>query len=65
MSTKPTGSPPILVTRRQAAELLGGSINFYKTSVQPELRVVKRGRRFVRIPVAELERWARQNSAMQ
>lgn len=64
MSTKPTGNPPILVTRKEAARMLGVSIDFFADHVQPELRYVKR-RRFVRIPVEEIQRWARTNAAVQ
>ncbi len=56
---------PIAVTRKEAAAMLGVSLDFFKLHVQPELRVIKRGRRLVRIPVSELEKWARLNSAMQ
>ena len=65
MSTNPTEKPPIAVTRKEAAAMLGVSLDFFKREVQPELRYIKRGRRFVRIPVEELQRWARQNSAVQ
>jgi excisionase family DNA binding protein len=66
MSTTPNDMPPpIAVTRREAAAMLGVSLDYFKDHVQPELRVIKRGRRMVRIPVAELERWARMNSAVQ
>ncbi len=64
MSTDPSDKPPIAVTRKEAAQMLGVSLDFFKHNVQPELRVIKR-RRLVRIPVAELERWARVNSAVQ
>ena len=64
MSTNPTDKPPIAVTRREAAAMLGVSLDYFKRQVQPELRYVKR-RRLVRIPVSELEKWARLNSAVQ
>jgi hypothetical protein len=66
VSNTPKPTPPqIAVTRRDAAEMLGVSLDYFKDNVQPDLRVIKRGRRFVRIPVAELERWVRMNSAVQ
>lgn len=66
MSNTPKPTPPqIAVTRKEAAAMLGVSLDFFKDNVQPELRVIKRGRRLVRIPVEELERWARTNSAIQ
>jgi hypothetical protein len=61
-----TPTPPqIAVTRQEAAAMLGVSLDYFKEHVQPELRVIKRDRRLVRIPVGELERWARMNSAVQ
>ena len=60
-----TPTNPILVTRKEAAEMLGVSLDFFKDNVQPELRIVKRGSRFVRVPVEELHEWSRRNSARQ
>ena len=37
-----TPTNPILVTRKEAAEMLGVSLDFFKDNVQPELRIVKR-----------------------
>ena len=45
--------------------MLGVSLDVFKDNVQPELRIVKRGSRFVRIPVEELYEWSRHNSARQ
>lgn len=50
------GVPPLALTRGEAAEALGIGLTTFKEQVQPELRIVRRGK--VRmIPVAELERW--------
>jgi len=51
------GIPRITLTRREAAASLGLSVESFRTIVQPNLRVIRRGR-IVLIPVAELERWA-------
>ncbi len=62
------GIPPsnkVLVTPAEAAELLSVSLDFLKSSVLPEIRVIRRGRSFVRIHVDELHAWSRRNSAVQ
>lgn len=48
---------PVCVTKQQAAELLGVSIDSFERHIQPDLPVIRRGR--VRLfAMAELERWA-------
>ena len=48
--------PPLLVTRQQAAGMLGVSLRHLQRHVQPEIRLVRSGsRRLVR--VSDLERW--------
>jgi excisionase family DNA binding protein len=49
--------PRVTLTRAEAAESVGVSLDYFDEHVRPELRVVQRGR-LVLIPVAELERWA-------
>jgi excisionase family DNA binding protein len=48
--------PRLALSKTEAAAALGVSVRFFEQQVQPELRVVRRGRRRL-IPVAELERW--------
>jgi hypothetical protein len=53
--------PRLLLNRVQAAEALAMSLDSFERYAQPELRVVRRGR--LRLyPVAELERWIRDNT---
>jgi excisionase family DNA binding protein len=53
--------PRTALTRQEAAESLGVGLTTFKTEIQPDLRIVRRGR--VRlIPVAELERWLDENA---
>jgi hypothetical protein len=48
--------PRLALTKVEAAEALGVSVDFLEQHVMPELRVIRRGRRRL-IPVLELERW--------
>ena len=48
--------PRLALTKAEAAEALGVSVDFLEQHVMPELRVVRRGRRRL-IALAELERW--------
>ena len=48
--------PRLALTKAEAAEALGVSVDFLEDHVMCELRVVRRGRRRL-IPVAELTRW--------
>lgn len=50
-------APRISVNRREAAQSLGMSIDFFEKNVQPYLCVIRRGslRLFL---IADLERWA-------
>lgn len=52
---------PVAVTKAQAAVALSMSIDSLERYVLHDLRVIRRGR-LVLIPVAELERWAHDNS---
>lgn len=48
--------PRLALTKAEAAEALGVSVDFLEQHVMPELRVVRRGRRRL-IALGELERW--------
>jgi hypothetical protein len=57
---KPQPLAPVVrvaLTREEAAAALGMSLTAFEQHVQPELRVIRRGRLRL-IPVRELERWA-------
>jgi excisionase family DNA binding protein len=49
------------VTKVEAAEALGVSVDFLEDHVMRELRIVRRGRRLL-IPLNELARWLDANS---
>src|SRR4051794_16685478 len=51
-----TAVPRLALTKAEAAEALGVSVDFFEDHVMLELRIVRRGRRRL-IPVAELVRW--------
>jgi hypothetical protein len=60
-SARPRPVPRIALTRREAAESIGVGLTTFKQQVQPQLRMVRRGK--VRlIPVTELERWLEENA---
>lgn len=48
---------PILVSREDAATMLGMSLSHFQRFVQPHVRVVRLGQRKL-YPVVELARWA-------
>ncbi len=50
-------------SKPQAATALGISINSFERHVQPELRVVRRGKLRL-FPATELERWLRENAEL-
>ncbi len=50
------------LTKAEAADSLGVSVDFFEAHVQPELRLVRKGRK-VLIPVGELDRWLSDNAA--
>ena len=66
MTTSATCTPPVVrlaLTRAEAAASLGISIDSFERFIQPEVKLVRRGR--VRlVPVAELEKWVRENAAL-
>jgi excisionase family DNA binding protein len=51
----------LALTKAEAADSLGVSVDFLERHVMPELRVVRRGRRRL-IPLRELEGWLDQNA---
>jgi hypothetical protein len=53
----------LALSKAEAAEALGCSVDFLEEHVLPELRVVRRGRR-VFVAVAELERWLERSAAL-
>ena len=48
--------PRLSLSKQEAADALGVSIDFFDEHIANELRMVRRGRRRL-IPVRELERW--------
>jgi hypothetical protein len=47
----------VALTRAEAASALGISVDSFERYVQPEVRVIRRGRMRL-IPLGDLERWA-------
>jgi len=52
---------PVTVDRDTAATMLGISVDSFERYVQPDLRIVRRGRLRL-VPVAEIKRWAEANA---
>jgi len=53
--------PRVALTRAEAAESIGMSLDSFERYVQPEVRLVRCGR--VRlVPLAELEQWVERNA---
>jgi excisionase family DNA binding protein len=48
--------PRVALTREEAAAALGMSLTAFEQYVQPELRLIRRGRLRL-VPVTELQRW--------
>ena len=53
----------VTLTKPEAAAALGISVDSFERHVQPELRLIRRGRMRL-IPVRELERWATEKAAL-
>ena len=63
MSTAPQvvlSLPCIALTREQAARSIGMSLDHFEKHVQPEIRLVRRGRKVI-VPTAELTAWVERN----
>jgi excisionase family DNA binding protein len=54
--------PRLALSKAEAAEALGVSIDFLEQHVMHELRIVRRGRRRL-VPATELARWLEANAA--
>lgn len=52
------GLPRFALSREDAAASLGMSLDSFERHVQPDLRLIRRGRMRL-VPVVELERWAK------
>ena len=52
----------LALSKAEAADALGVSVDFLEEHVMHELRIVRRGRRRL-IPVRELERWLEDNAS--
>jgi excisionase family DNA binding protein len=65
-SDSPCPSEPeitrLALSKSEAAQALGVSVDFLERHVMHELRIVRRGRRRL-VPVRELERWLDANAA--
>jgi excisionase family DNA binding protein len=61
--TAPRRVPRLALTRQEAAESLGMSLDSFERHCQPELRLVRRGRLRL-VPVAELDRWLDRSAAL-
>ena len=54
--------PRLALSKAEAAESLGVSVDFLEQHVMHELRIVRRGRRRL-IPVVELQKWLERSAA--
>lgn len=61
MSVAPGNVPRVALSRQEAATSLGMSLDSFERHVQPELRLIRRGKLRL-VPVVELERWAIENA---
>jgi hypothetical protein len=52
--------PRLALTREEAAQALGMSLDSFERHVQPDLRLIRRGRLRL-VAVSELERWLADN----
>jgi hypothetical protein len=63
-STTPTAIPRVTLTKREAAQAVGVSLDHFERHVLPDLRVIRCGRRVLVRP-AELRRWAEESEAFR
>ena len=61
MSTASNNVRRVALSRQEAATSLGMSLDSFERHVQPELRLIRRGKLRL-VPLAELERWANENA---
>ncbi len=57
-----TKAPRLALTRPEAAAAIGVSLDSFERYVQPDLKIIRRGRMRL-VPVRELERWVDANAA--
>jgi hypothetical protein len=61
MSAEPINVPRVALSRQEAALSLGMSLDSFERHVQPELKLIRRGKLRL-IPLVELERWVIDNA---
>lgn len=61
MSVSRSQVPRVALSRQEAAIALGMSLDSFERHVQPELRLIRRGKLRL-VPLVELERWAIENA---
>lgn len=54
--------PRFALTREEAARSLGMSVDSFERHVQPEVKLVRRGKLRL-VPVTEIARWCEENAA--
>lgn len=59
----PVAVDRVTLTRPEAATALGISVDSFERHVQPELRLIRRGRMRL-VPLAELKRWAERSASL-
>jgi excisionase family DNA binding protein len=57
------GLPRLSVSPDEAASMLGVSRDFFDEHIRSELRIIRRGRKLVLIPISELTRWIDNSAA--
>jgi len=55
--------PRLSVGPDEAASMLGVSRDFFDEHIRAELRIIRRGRKLVLIPISELTRWIDNSAA--
>ena len=61
MSTASSNVPRVALSRQEAALSLGMSLDSFERHVQPELKLIRKGKLRL-IPLVELQRWAIDNA---
>jgi hypothetical protein len=62
MSGQVAPIPRLALSREEAADAIGMSLNSFERHVQPTIRLVRLGRMRL-VPVSELERWLSENAS--